>query len=100
MVMEVLDISLKRPSIHPPTIIMSIKVSTVYIVIVSYFMVLVTMVFIMMRVLEFLWVAEEVDLGLKILATLTLRNCGVHCCGDKSGDDGRGRFWSQDTSHY
>ena len=49
--MEVLDIGIKKSAICPPIIVM-------------------TMVFLMMKLLECLWVMEEVDLGLKIPATI------------------------------
>ena len=53
MVIEVLDIGLKRPAIRPPPILM-------------------TMVFIMMEVLEYMWVTEDLDLGFKGPSTIPI----------------------------
>ena len=76
--MKVLGIGLKRPAISPTTIVM-------------------TMVFLTVKVLECLWVMKDADLGIKISSSIPLRNCGVYCHGEKSVDYGRGGYRSQDT---
>ena len=52
-------------------------------------------------ILEFIIVAKmlNVDIGLKISANLPLLNCGVYYIDDKSGDNGRGVYRSQDNNH-
>ena len=70
--MEFLYIVLEIPSIHPPTIIILIKVIMGDIFIVRYLLVLMMMVFLVMGVLECLWLMEEVVLSINKPSTLPL----------------------------
>ena len=74
--MKVLDICLKRPSIIP-------------------LYVLITLVFLIMKFLKCLRVMEDVDMGRLQPATLTLTNRGFY----HSSYDCRGGYRSKETSH-
>ena len=100
--MEVLNIGIKIQEIIPPTIVTM-------------------MVFLMMKVLKYLRVMEDGDIGILITSNINLRNYGVYHssdggrCGSRSqytshssscncvvyhfGDNGIGGYKSQETSH-
>ena len=79
--MEVLNIGIDISPILPPTIV-------------------ITMVFLMMKVMDCLRVMEDVEICLLIPATLFSRNRGVYRSGVQSVDDDRGLYRSQDNSHF